>query len=653
MSSKVSLNIILPDTLQTKWNVDSRLIFLRFETSANVINGHRLETMFRPGQEAEVEILATPLPDYAVDDPSAELTFRGDSYDGEVLGRMSALGLHAPMTTLVRTCNAYQASPGAPSFSCPGTLLMKSGELDICGDAEVARLDGEALERYLAFTGTLTPDEKEKAWARYRYWIDARFACNRDMACASAAAWDYLEELPRDETPAGPLEPDSAALETLRTAQGLVAEAERHGIPFPELRAIKGRTAYVTPDCDYSCGANVFAIHDIGPDESVPLNTATDLEVVAEIGPVYGSDVKLNHLRLGFPLPPRFAESDVPAISRSIATIDADGRAMQTYSDAPRSWADEAAARQENTEYQEKRAKAEERARLQRLATHFADETARRDRLVAAGHVYRASEFWTDFYYPDTIRGIFEGGRLAPDAPALRSFVGGFIVAFNRNCGNFMPADAVPFTETAVTRVVNGLGFELSRSSQSRSFRVQKELAPYFARLTTEGPTQTEITAVLGTVQDLMAGRIDLQGMIAPVAGNAIDAQRMVNSHSCQGPAVRQLLDNLAANANGTPTPLEAGYTIPGAPSETDPAPDPKRASSLGDSCMRASGYASDSTSLCSCVKTEVAPQLGATARELALADYRPAAVGWFHGGAEADTAAGRAFQACVSQLAR
>lgn len=158
---------------------------------------------------------------------------------------------------------------------------------------------------------------------------------------------------------------------------------------------------------------------------------------------------------------------------------------------------------------------------------------------------------------------------------------------------------------------------------------------------------------VVGTIEDLMSGLVNLQGMIAPLAGNALDAQRLVNSHDCHGPAIRQFLANLSASANGTRTSLEAGLAMGDAPSETDPAPDPDRAVSLGDACMRASGYLRESAARCSCAEQKVAPVLEGSTREMAMVNFQPTSVALFHGGAKAQTPAGRAYQACVARNAR
>lgn len=68
---------------------------------------------------------------------------------------------------------------------------------------------------------------------------------------------------------------------------------------------------------------------------------------------------------------------------------------------------------------------------------------------------------------------------------------------------------------------------------------------------------------------------------------------------------------------------------------------------------MRASGYASESAALCTCVEKDVAPLLDGPARETALDDFRPSSEAWFHGGSDAATWASRVYQACVTRLAR
>jgi len=436
---------------------------------------------FFPGYDSHIEVIANTVPDFTARDPAAALTFRAGAHDGEIVGQISAAGLQGPLTELVRTCSAHPSAPGAPSFSCMGNMLQRHGERDICASGPVAELDGAVLARYLETTGALSPHEKATSWERYRRWTDDRLACGRDMDCTAAKATAYFGELPQEAAPAAPEPPSSAALQALRTAEGLAAEAALHGIPSPTLRAIKGRTAYVTPVCEYSCADNIYAIHDIGPDEAVPLDSAIDLATIAEIGPLYGSSVTLNHLRLGHSLPPRFAEGGLPAISRAVAQFDANGYAQLTHAAVSQSWAEEMGGREADQAYRTQRAEAAERARQVRLAAYFAEEVERHDRLVAAGHVYRAPDYWRNFHYPDTIRGLFEAGRLDADAPALRQFVGGFVVAYNRNCSAVMPADAVPFTETEVTRVVNGHGIEIRSSSRHARSWYRKNSPPTLA----------------------------------------------------------------------------------------------------------------------------------------------------------------------------
>jgi hypothetical protein len=651
--SRVILIATLSESLQEIWQADDRGIHLKLESTVKIDPSHRLLTQFFPDRESRVEVIANPVPHFTANDPAAALTFRAGAHDGEILRQISASGLQGPLTELVRTCSAHPSAPGAPSFSCMGNMLQRHGERDICVSASAAELDGLVLARFLASTEALSPDEKATAWARYSRWTEDRLACGRDMDCTAATATAYLSELPQEAAPAEAEPPPSSALEALRTGEGLAAEAALHGIPQPTLRTIKGRTAYVTPACEYSCEANIYAIHDIGPDEAVPLDPRADLATIAEIGRLYGSSVTLNHLRLGHPLPPRFAEGGLPAIARALAEIDPNGHAQLTHSAVSQSWGEEMGGRQAEEEFRTQRAEAAEREKIARLDAFFAEEAARRDRLVAAGHVYRAPDYWRDFYYPETIRGLFEAGRLETSAPALRQLVGGFIVAYNRNCRATMPEDAVPFTETEVTRVVNGLGIDIRRSSQTSTFLVQKELAPYFGRMARSGPTSAESTTVVGTIEDLMSGRANLQNMIAPLAGDALDAQRLVNSHDCRGPAIRQFLANLAASANGTSNSLEAGLTMGDASSESDPAPDPERAVSIGDACMRATGYSRDSAARCRCVEENVGPVLEGPLREMAMANFQPTSVALFHGGNRAQTPAGRAYQACVARTAR
>lgn len=653
MMGSVHLVPMLSDALKQDWNAGDRTIHMALESTARESRALKMTTAFYPGDTRDIRLNAARVPDLTETDPAAALTFRGDAYNGELLGTIPVSGLQAPLTEALRVCNAYPASPGAPSFNCIASLLSRFGEREICADPQAADLDGRVLARYLGVTKTRAPAARAEAWARYLRWTEDRLACGRDMACVIATGTAYLDDLGTAAPPEQPAPQASAALDPLRSPQGLRDEAARHGIPSPTLHAIVGRTAYVTPGCDYGCAANVYAIHDIGPDETVPLDPAADLAALAEIGPLYGSSIKINHLRLGHALPPRDAEGGLPAILRANAMFDPQGRARWTVLPDPRTWAQETDDRQAAGRFVAQRADAADRDRQARLEAHFARETVRHARLTAAGHVYRAPDYWVDFFYPETIRGLFEGQRLDPGATALRQSVAGFVIGFNRHCGAFLPADAVPFTETRVTRILNGYGVEISRANASRSLRVHKELAPFFADMAQGGPTSTEVGSALGTLDDLMSGRFDAQDLIARTAGHALDAQRIVASNDCRGPSVAQFLANLSANANGMPVPITEGIAIPGATDETDPAPSPDRATGLADACMRATGYASESAPRCACVAAEVASLLDRAGRDAALADFRPVADALFLGGSQADTPAGRAYQACVQRTAR
>ncbi|MEI4235184.1 hypothetical protein V8324_20315, partial [Roseovarius sp. D22-M7] len=66
---------------------------------------------------------------------------------------------------------------------------------------------------------------------------------------------------------------------------------------------------------------------------------------------------------------------------------------------------------------------------------------------------------------------------------------------------------------------------------------------------------------------------------------------------------------------------------------------------------MRASGYASESAALCTCVEKDVAPLLDGPARETAIDDFRPSSEAWFHGGSDAATWAGCAFRHIRSRV--
>ncbi|MEM6693984.1 MAG: hypothetical protein AAF626_04905 [Pseudomonadota bacterium] len=653
MPTQADLAVLMSERVRNAWNMDTQAVHMALGTRANLNATQRMQAAIWPGADTNIQMSVIRPPNFAADDPSATLRFRAGQYDGALLAELPAVGLDGPLTELLRTCSAWPSSPGAPSFSCIGGLLQQFGETQICADPAAAEADGAVLAGYIAATEPLAPAAKAAAWTRYRRWLEDRLACGRDMGCVVATAAIYMQELPSEPTPNKPEIPVSAALALLNTPEALAAEAALHGIPAPTLRFISGRTAYVTPGCDFSCAANIYAIHDVGPDETVPLDPAEDLAAVAAIGQLYGFEVKVKHLRLGHPLPARDAESGVPAIATANYQIDPQGRAKLTFAAAPGTWSGETSTRETAAEIAAARLEAERREREERLARFFVSEAARRERLMAAGHVYRAPEFWSDFFYPDTIRTVFEGGRLSPDAPALRQLVGGFVVAINAECRAHIPNDAVSFSQTAVTRVVNGFGIEMSRTSATSSYRVHRELAPFFRRMTEEPPTASETIGLLRTVDDLLSGRIDLEGAIAPVAGHAIDAQRLVRSFDCRSAAMQQFFSALAANANGTATPIEAGHTFPGSAAESDPALEVTRASSHFDACMRASGYSGTSLRRCACVGDDMSEIVDSTIRPRVLADFEPFAVAWFHGGFLANTAAGRAYQQCVAATAR
>jgi hypothetical protein len=158
---------------------------------------------------------------------------------------------------------------------------------------------------------------------------------------------------------------------------------------------------------------------------------------------------------------------------------------------------------------------------------------------------------------------------------------------------------------------------------------------------------------MLGTLDDLMNGRIDLLGTIAPVAGNALDAQRLVMSHNCQSAATMQFFSSLVANANDTPTLVEAGIQFPGAAAEADPALNPALASDLFDACMRVGGYLEENARYCTCVDDEMPSILDGAALAEALSDFESVAAAWFHGGERASTQPVRVFQQCVARTAR
>ena len=272
---------------------------------------------------------------------------------------------------------------------------------------------------------------------------------------------------------------------------------------------------------------------------------------------------------------------------------------------------------------------------------------------MAAGHVYRSPSFWFDFYYPDTIRNVFEGGRLPPDAPALRQMVAGFVIAVNDHCGSRMPPDAVRFTETEVTRIMNGFGIQVGGGTRTRNFRVHKELAAYFRAMVDKPPSASEITGLMGSVDDLVSGRIGREDASVRVAGNSFDAQRLVRSADCQSATTLQFFASLVANANATATPLESGIPIPGAMAETGLPPDPDRPAGLFDACMRMGGYNQISRAYCKCTDQAMVGVLSDAEMSEAIGDFERVAAAWFHDGDRAETNAGRTFQQCVAKTAR
>jgi|GEM_PF-5199059 len=166
------------------------------------------------------------------------------------------------------------------------------------------------------------------------------------------------------------------------------------------------------------------------------------------------------------------------------------------------------------------------------------------------GIIYKPQEYWNG-YHSEIIRQVFDGtySRDVDSTWGFRLLFEGYVESFSSDCRAFLPARHEGVTSTQVHETVDRYGNVITRQEgESETIQVDSRFAPkyreYFSR-SVRAPSEG-----LGGAIGVLSGRVTADDVLGP----GLDAIKFFKMESCQGPAMRQMGENLLRASTGSPS---------------------------------------------------------------------------------------------------
>jgi len=203
-----------------------------------------------------------------------------------------------------------------------------------------------------------------------------------------------------------------------------------------------------------------------------------------------------------------------------------------------------------------------------RLVNEHVREQA--EEAIERGFVYRPPQYWESYNRSQVIQNVFNGEfyDYGNRSYAFAMFFNAYVVAFSRECSDYLPSGSAIYTFQQRTQVFNGFGFEVGDYvSWQDEIIVHPTLQPFYEQFRNHPASseqlQINIVDMFRQGPTGLAAQADLLGSLfrEPIS----DFRTFFVEEGCNSIPRHQMEYNLLAHARGNPSLQDAGLGFRGA----------------------------------------------------------------------------------------